>query len=1134
MKKFLKISALMIAMLMIVMTLASCMINGKDGKDGQTPYIKDGYWYIGDTNTNIKAEATNGANGQTPYIKDGYWYIGDINTYIRAEAADGEKGNDGANGQTPYIKDGYWYIGDTNTNIKAEAVNGENGQQGEAGLNGNGIARAYINEYRHLILVLTDGTIIDAGSIGENYYVSFNLNYDTNLASPGTQAIIPGTCATAPNIQYRENHIFTGWYIDAACTQKFDFNTAPTSSITLYAGWLEDSYSAQTERQKAELEALKALNNGSLPTIMLSGETYNPSFILGTYSTETVNSFSSAAESLKSVENLMGIDNVAAEYTDGGSSSIGGTTQYRMQQTYNGFTVYGQQIVVTTDASNSVTSLSGDHVSVTASTDTASVISTVAAKASAEAAGYDILDTDEGELVIYTLGGYNELVYVFDDGAYTIIVAADDGEIIKAFSNVMTALPTESGTITSTIGREEMTSNNQFNTVFFDYENSAYTDTFIFYDQQRNILYHDRNFRSVENWLDYYFETPLTDSDNIWETYNYGDAIVLYTNLATTYDFYLDLLGLYSYDGNNGQVLAFVNDGLQNGNNAFNWGPGKDVFSNQNYTLISFGGTADYQAALDIVAHEYTHAIQSSIISNLNYAGQTGSLMEAYSDFMGELVQLQTYGYTDWMSLERNIADPSEAQSSTIQFNDVYLTYPKKINGAGYYTGNLDQGGVHHNSTVISHTLYKIYMGSVTDVAQMTELLYRAWGYLSSTANFYDYKMAMLAAARDMGFDQSIVDAIELAFQEAGITTESIPEDYNSFFLTTVTLDVTAFDSATNSPIIGAHVIVKKTNLNRTIVTESYTDENGECRVDLCSGIYEISIVSVGYETLTRTYLFMPFEQSEISAWLNPEGVNNEGIVCEIGGTVTNAMNNEPLSEVTLNFREGYNVTSGPVELSLLTGNDGKFYTNELDYGYYTVEVSKDGFISAYFVVQAAASNWDNAIRDDALKQVFSISPYIQSDDTLRIVLTWGEYPADLDSHIAGSLANGSRFHVYYSNKNVYEEIDDESVNTANLDIDDTQSFGPETITLHITNLTEVYSYYIHDFTNRNSSYSTSMATSGAKVQVFSGSVLLATYEISANSDGTLWHVFDFDPVTGTLITQNQYSYQSNSGSIGN
>lgn len=29
--------------------------DGKDGKDGETPYIKGGYWWIGETNTNVKA-----------------------------------------------------------------------------------------------------------------------------------------------------------------------------------------------------------------------------------------------------------------------------------------------------------------------------------------------------------------------------------------------------------------------------------------------------------------------------------------------------------------------------------------------------------------------------------------------------------------------------------------------------------------------------------------------------------------------------------------------------------------------------------------------------------------------------------------------------------------------------------------------------------------------------------------------------------------------------------------------------------------------------------------------------------------------------------------------------------------------
>ena len=39
----------------------------------------------------------------------------------------GEDGKDGTNGLTPHIQDGYWYIGQTNTNVKAEGIQGEQG-----------------------------------------------------------------------------------------------------------------------------------------------------------------------------------------------------------------------------------------------------------------------------------------------------------------------------------------------------------------------------------------------------------------------------------------------------------------------------------------------------------------------------------------------------------------------------------------------------------------------------------------------------------------------------------------------------------------------------------------------------------------------------------------------------------------------------------------------------------------------------------------------------------------------------------------------------------------------------------------------------------------------------------------------
>lgn len=59
------------------------------GKNGKTPYIKDGYWWIGETNTNVKAAGT---DGKTPYIKESYWWIGNTNTNIKAEGVDGTDG----------------------------------------------------------------------------------------------------------------------------------------------------------------------------------------------------------------------------------------------------------------------------------------------------------------------------------------------------------------------------------------------------------------------------------------------------------------------------------------------------------------------------------------------------------------------------------------------------------------------------------------------------------------------------------------------------------------------------------------------------------------------------------------------------------------------------------------------------------------------------------------------------------------------------------------------------------------------------------------------------------------------------------------------------------------------------------
>ena len=66
-----------------------------------------------------------GDDGLTPYIgNNGNWWIGDTDTNVRATGLDGANGQNGQDGQTPELRQGtdgnwYWWIGDTNTNIRA-------------------------------------------------------------------------------------------------------------------------------------------------------------------------------------------------------------------------------------------------------------------------------------------------------------------------------------------------------------------------------------------------------------------------------------------------------------------------------------------------------------------------------------------------------------------------------------------------------------------------------------------------------------------------------------------------------------------------------------------------------------------------------------------------------------------------------------------------------------------------------------------------------------------------------------------------------------------------------------------------------------------------------------------------------
>ena len=101
------------------------------------------------------------------------------------------------------------------------------------------------------------------------------------------------------------------------------------------------------------------------------------------------------------------------------------------------------------------------------------------------------------------------------------------------------------------------------------------------------------------------------------------------------------------------------------------------------------------------------------------------------------------------------------------------------------------------------------------------------------------------------------------------------------------------------------------------------------------------------------------------------------------------------------------------------------------------------------------------------------------------------------------------------------------------LDVDDTSSYGPETITVRNVKADEKFSYFVHDYTNSYSEVANEMSLSGAKVQVYLEGKNIATYTIPTNQPGTLWHVFDFDGATKTIKSVNTLEYQNDPYTIG-
>lgn len=273
--------------------------------------------------------------------------------------------------------------------------------------------------------------------------------------------------------------------------------------------------------------------------------------------------------------------------------------------------------------------------------------------------------------------------------------------------------------------------------------------------------------------------------------------------------------------------------------------------------------------------------------------------------------------------------------------------------------------------------------------------------------------------------------------------------------------------------------------------------------------------------TIYSIYYDVPFRFDLATLHLIPDlsgaVVNNPERNCaNLVVAVTDAFTGQPLPNAS--------VTVGNVT-QLSGATDGKATFSNLPAGVTSMTVS--------------ASDYQNATRNPELTCATPNSLGVALNPTsgagaltanqVRIILNWGENPEDLDAHLTGpepglaasSYNDAERFHIAWYELSAADGV-------AVLDVDDTTSFGPETVTIspppgQSVLRPGVYRYSVHHY------YGSSSIAAGTTVELIAGTER-RTFTAPAGGAGVeddVWTVLELVvDNTGHITIRPVNSYQ--------
>lgn len=616
----------------------------------------------------------------------------------------------------------------------------------------------------------------------------------------------------------------------------------------------------------------------------------------------------SAIEAAGSVASQLGLTDAEKELKVENVTIVDEDSYYRLQQYYNDIPVYGRSVVVAANADGEVTALTANSISVGDNIKLDPEIKMEEAVRSVEKYIKDELVSDRFEVTTYakdsafviyssenndSVLAYNLIssITVPTGGFYNyeFIIDAHSGEVLKHYSlDLQDAV--------KAVGKDTSGKQRSF------YSDKKSDTEYVLKDTDRNLQVYDLGHRELTyNVVDAdgnaltsisgseidHVEYLADGNNNISEVisanneWNDAKAVTLMANLTDTYDFYSQVLSHNGTNKNKNSIKAFYNDTMPaNGSdNAYCW---ELSIVWQDEVALSFG--EDNSMSMDTVAHEYTHAVERYLVG-MNYEGESGAIMEAYSDIFGELAEDwkndgEMNGDCDWIHNDlRSLRNPSEIpiavcsylingqncpvyeKKKTHGYNKEYTVtkntcmvqsdYPSRYNDENwaFTEGEYDNGGVHINHTVISHAAYLMWNGidgtdaQRIDTQSLAKLWYRALQLLQSNATFSQCANAVLVSAQQMRSSHLLSDE-QVACVEAAFNAVGIPFTTSYAFVANGST-IYAMDATNEKSYNNYHIKIEScdpsTGETKTVEEVDIRDENGYT-FDLENGLYIVTV----------------------------------------------------------------------------------------------------------------------------------------------------------------------------------------------------------------------------------------------------------------------------------------------------